>query len=241
MFIYEKNNLSNNKFRLFCFPYAGGGASFFDTFSSYLSDKVDLLPINLPGRDQRLREQPFTRVEPLVESLIHEIQFYLDTPFAFWGHCVGAIIAFELAIAIQQRLNTPCLSFFASGCPAPQVVKVTSPYYDKHDDDFITEIRKLNQDSNNNLPNDETLKILLPGLRADFELYETYKLTHNEKLACPIIALGSKDDTRVDEIAIKSWQECSTKFFAYHSFTGNHFFVNQFPKEISKIIWQNIS
>src|SRR5579859_3905311 len=81
------------RLRLFCLPYAGGGASMFRDWTTGLPADIDVCPILLPGRESRVREPAFSRVEPLVEALAPAVLPYLDVPYALFGHSMGALIA----------------------------------------------------------------------------------------------------------------------------------------------------
>jgi len=99
--------------RLFCFPYAGGGASIFRTWANDVPTGVEVCPVQLPGRESRLIEQPFTRLSSLVQALAQAISPYLDVPFAFFGHSMGALISFELLVSFADKTvlaHFTCLS-----------------------------------------------------------------------------------------------------------------------------------
>src|SRR5689334_9327956 len=106
--------------RLFCLPYAGGGISIFRTWSQYLPPTIEVCAIQLPGRENRLREPAFTQITPLIQALDAALPSLLDKPYALFGHSMGAIIAFELARLLLPR-NTPLRHLFVSGRIAPQV------------------------------------------------------------------------------------------------------------------------
>jgi surfactin synthase thioesterase subunit len=109
------------RLRLFCFPYAGGGASLYRGWSKALPLEVEVCSIQLPGREDRLREAPITSISLLVQALSYAIRPYLDRPFAFWGHSMGALIAFELARQLRREVMPEPGHLFVSGRGAPQV------------------------------------------------------------------------------------------------------------------------
>src|SRR5581483_6298697 len=108
--------------RLFCFPYAGGGASIFYTWLSTLPPGVDVCPVQIPGREHRLREVPFTRLSELVRAIRQALVPYLDRPFVFYGHSMGGLLGFELTRLLRQQGDRLPLHFFVSGCRGPQVI-----------------------------------------------------------------------------------------------------------------------
>src|SRR5262249_13687929 len=106
--------------RLFCFPYAGGGASVFRGWADGLPASVEVCPVQLPGRGTRFREPAFTRLPPLIEALAESLRPHLDRPFAFFGHSLGALVAFELARYLHQHQGREPVRLFVSGCGGPQ-------------------------------------------------------------------------------------------------------------------------
>src|SRR5450631_3469513 len=111
---------SRGRLRLFCFPYAGGGASLFHAWSEHLPPEIEVCPIQLPGREARLSEQAFSQVDTLLAALVPILLPYLDKPYAFFGHSMGALISFELARMLQRdALARPPLRLIVSGRRAP--------------------------------------------------------------------------------------------------------------------------
>ncbi|WRH68385.1 MAG: thioesterase domain-containing protein [Planktothrix sp. GU0601_MAG3] len=117
---YPKPN-PQAKLRLFCFHYAGGGAVIFRSWADSLPSTVEVCPIELPGRSSRLRETPFTQMEPLIQTLAPAIFPHLNKPFAFFGHSMGGLVSFELAQLLRKEYNQSPLHLFVSGCRAPQI------------------------------------------------------------------------------------------------------------------------
>ena len=159
--------------RLFCFPYGGSGASLFRGWS--LPGSVDLCPVQIPGRETRFRERPFTRLEPLVEQLVQALRSYLDLPFALFGHSIGALIAFELARRLQRRLRLTPLRLFASAYGAPHLPRDGQPLHALPAAEFCNELERLNGTAAGVIANKELIDLLLPTLRADFAVCETYR------------------------------------------------------------------
>lgn len=235
MIFFEKID-SQACLQLFCFPYAGGGAAFFSKFKDYLPKEVVLRPVILPGRDQRLRDNPYHNIHELVEDICDELQFYVGLPFAFWGHCVGGLVAFEVARRLETSIAMVPEFLLVTGTPAPNHAVAEIKYHLQPNEQFIESVQKLNASANGSL-SQATLNILLPGLKADFELYETYtEMMPGIKISCPIIACGSFNDERVPENLIKPWNHFTANEYQYYSFAGDHFFVNAVPDEIASLI-----
>ena len=113
------------RLRIFCFPYAGGGASIFRGWTALLPADLEVCPVQLPGREGRLREAPFTHMEPMVNALVDALQPYFDLPFVLFGHSMGAAIAFELTRELRRRGRPQPLHLFAAGRRAPHLHRRT--------------------------------------------------------------------------------------------------------------------
>ncbi len=217
------------RLRLFCFPYAGGAASIYRTWQQHLPAEIEVCAVQLPGRENRIRERPFTDVVPLVGALLPILLPYLDRPFALFGHSMGTLIAYELAQQLQQQHRRIPTHLFVSGrrsplLPDPDVLLHTLP----SDEQFLHEL----QLRYNNLPtvlfeDKELRELFLPLLRADFTLVETYDNPTPIRLACPLIAFGGREDQRATEAQLCAWQSLTAAEFALHCFPGGHFYLNE--------------
>jgi medium-chain acyl-[acyl-carrier-protein] hydrolase len=158
--------------RLFCFSYAGGGASVFYPWSQTLPPNIELRPLQLPGRENRLDEPIYRGLGPLLHALAPALQPYLDVSFAFFGHSLGALVSFELARRLRrQHLPTP-VHLFVSGCGAPQIRRLDAPIHTLPDAAFIEKLRRFDGTPAALLENPDIMKLFLPILRADFALSE---------------------------------------------------------------------
>lgn len=212
-------------FRLFCFAHAGGGASLFREWNGALGDRVGVCPIQLPGRESRFREPAFTRLGPLVEALVEALSPHLDRPFALFGHSLGALVAFELARRLRREGLFEPSQLIVSGSRAPQLPRTEPDVHRLSDAAFRAELRRLDGTPVELLENDELMDLLLPSLRADFALFETYAYTAGSPLSCPISALGGRDDPTVEHAELEAWRAQTTGRFRLRIFPGNHFFV----------------
>jgi medium-chain acyl-[acyl-carrier-protein] hydrolase len=226
--------------RLFCFPYAGGGASSFRLWSDVLSPDVKVYSVQLPGRENRLKEVPFARLEPLVQTLEQLLQPYLDKPFAFFGHSMGVLLAFELARRLGQ--NTPGLiHLFVSGHGAPQIPRRHSPIHQLPDSKFVEELRGFGGTPEAVLQHPELMELLLPTLRADFSVVETYVYTPREPLACPISVFGGLQDSEVTRKDLEAWCDQTRGPCTVRMFPGNHFFLHSAQDLLLRAIAQDLT
>ncbi|WP_442497117.1 thioesterase II family protein [Methylobacter sp. sgz302048] len=220
------NRKSTAKIRLFCFPYAGGNSSLFSAWPEYFSDLVEVCPVNLPGRGIRFHEKAFTQLAPLARELATAIAPCLDIPFAFFGHSLGGLLAFELAHELRTAHRMMPFYLFVSGCRTPRRDVPKRTLHDLPEDEFLTEIKRIGGTPEDVLNNRELMSIMLPTLRADFSLWETYRCMRSEPLTCPIVAFGGLQDSRVSCEQLESWREETRGQFSLHLFPGDHFFLH---------------
>ena len=214
------------RLRLFCFPYAGVGASIFHPWSRLLPPDIELCSIQLPGRESRLREAPYRQLLPLVESLSEALQPFLDKPFAFFGHSLGALICFETARYLRRHHSLEPAHLFVSGRRPPHLSNPEPPLHTLADLDFIQQVqRRYNGIPQAILQDRELMQLFLPILRADFQLFESYHYTDAPPLNCPISAFGGWQDRRVTEKELSHWRDQTLKTFNLKMFPGDHFFL----------------
>jgi surfactin synthase thioesterase subunit len=211
--------------KLFCFPYAGGTASIFRSWVNLLPSAIHVIPVELPGRGARLSESPYISLPSLVEDLAEAILPHLDRPFAFFGHSMGAVIGFELARYLRQAHGREPYALFASGRRAPHVPDTDPLTYNLPHDEFIEELRRIDGTPSEVLEHAELMELMLPLLRADFQLIQTYKYLEGDPLRCSIFAYcGSQDEEENRELMSK-WQEQTVSRFKLHVLPGDHFFL----------------
>jgi medium-chain acyl-[acyl-carrier-protein] hydrolase len=214
------------RLRLFCFPYAGAGAAIFRTWSGSLPDYVDVCPVQLPGRGTRLMEKPFTQLAPLVETLAQALAPLFDRPFAFFGHSLGALAGFELARQIRKHSGLQPVRLFVSAARAPQIPHRDRPTYALPEGEFLEELHRLNGTSGELLENAELMQIMIPVLRADFAVSQTFVYAAEPPLECGISGFGGLQDHNVSRDDLAAWHDQTSASFALHMFPGDHFFLN---------------
>jgi medium-chain acyl-[acyl-carrier-protein] hydrolase len=221
---YSKRNPAADLI-LFCFPYAGGGTLTYRHWSKNLPTQVEVCPVQLPGRGNRLRETPFTRMEPLVKAIRREIGFYLDKPFAFFGHSMGAIICFEIARLLQREGATLPLRLFVSGRRAPQLSEPRMPTYHLPDSEFIQDLHRLNGTPAEILNHPEVMQVVLPYLRADFEVIQTYTYMDGPPLNIPLTAIGGLADFEISREHLEGWCAQTNRTCSVRMLPGDHFYL----------------
>lgn len=226
--------------RLFCFPYAGGGAMFYRTWPHELPPAIDVCAVQLPGRETRLREPPSTQLEPLVHALADGLRPYLDAPFAFFGHSLGAQVSFELAQTLRrQGLPLPG-HLFVSACRAPQVPRREPEVHDLPDAEFIAHLVRYGGMPEEVVAHAELMALFLPILRADFTAHETYAYKPGPVLPCGISAFGGLQDHEVWRSDLVAWRVHTAGEFRLRLLPGNHFYLAQQRPAVLRAIVQDL-
>jgi len=215
--------------RLLCLPYAGGGTADFRSWSAELPATVDVCPVSLPGREQRLGERAFDKMEPLVQALVEDLAPVLRAaPWALYGHSMGAWIGFELVRAARRhRLPLPVLLLCASR-RAPHLASrlpLLSGLPESAFTDAVQERYGAIPDAIRNNP--EILRLFLPTMRADFTLLDRYRYRDEPPLAVPIVAFRGKDDPVEPEPDLRAWSEHTSASFELRTVPGGHFFLRE--------------
>jgi medium-chain acyl-[acyl-carrier-protein] hydrolase len=227
--------------RLFCLPYAGGSAAIFRNWSRSLPGFIEVCPIQLPGRGERFGEQPFTSMNLLVDAIEPAIVSWLDKPFAFFGHSMGARIAYELSHKLRSGRRLEPKHLFVSARSAPQLAIDTPLTFNLPERDFLDGIRRLNGTPRELLANPELMEMMLPLLRADFELIETVPYLERPHLTCPVTALGGTADQDVLPAHLEAWGELSSGKFRMRMFPGDHFFLGTHESEVVQVIAEQLA
>lgn len=213
--------------RLFCFPYAGAGASTYRLWSRELPAGVEVIAIQPPGRENRLREAGLTSIGAMVEALVPELLPKLDVPYALFGHSMGAIVAFETARALEGRGEALAPKHvFLSGRRAAQLAVRESPIHQLSDASFLEQVQqRYGAIPESLLREAELMALLLPCLRADFAALESFHPGLRGPLACAISVFGGSDDSLAPLDELEAWRSQTTGAFRVRQFEGGHFYL----------------
>jgi medium-chain acyl-[acyl-carrier-protein] hydrolase len=211
---------------MFCFPYAGGGASIYRGWGASLPADLEVCPVQLPGRESRLRDQPFVRCAEMVPVIAGALRPYFDLPFVFFGHSMGAMIAFELARELRRRGQALPLHLFVSGRRPPHLPAREEPIYDLPEPEFLAKLRELNGTPEEVLQHEELMRLLLPLLRADFSVNETYVYSEEAPFDFGISSFGGLGDDEVTRDDVEAWRVETRGRFRMRMLPGDHFFIH---------------
>lgn len=218
--------VSDRGLPLFCLPHAGAGASAFRGWLGTLPG-VNVLPVQPPGREARLREAPFERMAPLVEELAEVIGAVARSqPYALYGHSLGALVAFETLREIRRRGDSQPVRLIVSGCVAPHLAFDDGPRVTGMSEQRLAEmLRQLGGTPAALLADPELLAMVLPAIRADFGVKESYEYVAQAPLGVPVTVLSSTDDPRAPHEAQRQWREETLGGFNLRTLPGGHFAV----------------
>ena len=234
-FLCPKPN-SRAKVRLFCLPFAGGGASTYNGWQSSLPDEIELRLVQPPGRESRFAEPCITDWQSLVEHLADAIHPYLDRPFAFFGYSTGALLAFELSRKLRRRELPIPEHLFLAAAKAPQSPSVHPPLAELPEAELLASVRYYYQPPETawNVP--ELRELLLPILRSDLAIGDNYRYSSEPPLPCPMDVLVGERDSGAPLDAAAAWQAQTSASFDMSIFPGGHFFLSRALKDVQQLV-----
>jgi surfactin synthase thioesterase subunit len=212
--------------RLVCLPHAGGSASAFLGLSAEFADDVEVWAVQYPGRQDRYREPPVERLDALADELLRTLSPQLTQPFAIFGHSMGALLGFELALRLEAAGQRP-ERLFASGRRAPGSPHRGKLLHTAHDDDLIAEMRRLSGTNEAVFGNEELLRFALPAMRGDFTALETYEYRPGQPLRCPVTALFADADPLVTAEEAREWGRHTLAGCDVRLYRGGHFYLSE--------------
>lgn len=222
--------------RLFCFPYAGGGASAYRGWHDLLPPGVELVAIQPPGRETRFNEPPLRDMSAMLAEVARAMAPMLDRPYAVFGHSLGSLVAFELVRLLRQSGLPLPEHLFVSGRRAPHVPIDRRAFHDLADADLIDELRKMRGMTDQLLENEELMAVLLPTLRADFAVHDTYRYREQPALALPVTVFGGLEDEVTTPENLAAWSSMTAAASQVRLFPGGHFFINEHRDDVLAVI-----
>lgn len=225
--------------RLFCFPYAGGGASVYRGWAAGLVE-AEVCAVQLPGRESRVTEPAHRRLDGLITDLQEAILPLLDRPFAFFGHSMGALVAFELTRRLRRDHQPMPDQLMLAAFRAPHLPNPNIRIHHLPDEVLKTVLRTEGTPAEV-LDNAELMSALLPTLRADFELCDTYDFRPEPPLPMPVSVFGGRSDVRVGLPDLEEWRAHAGAGFELRMFAGSHFFLHTAQPQLVAAIRSSIT
>jgi len=217
------------RLRLICFPFAGGSANTYRPWADKLPKDVELLAVQLPGRGTRFNEPCIAELPELIKQLVAAIKPFMQMPCVFFGHSMGAIIAYELCVALNRQHEKLPKLLMLSACSAPQLAEQNKALHSLPTKKFWQEVAAINGTQSEILNNSELLDLLEPSLRADFKIVYDWRQRsmENRPPTVPVAmeVFGGRNDTSVNLEQINGWKNYSQLGTNTHLFDGDHFFI----------------
>ncbi|APF18132.1 thioesterase II family protein [Caldithrix abyssi] len=226
---------------LLCFPFAGGSSHSFRGWAPILPPSVELRAVELPGHGTRLSEPLAEDIHELIEPIARGIASSLDKPFAIFGHSMGALLGFEVALYLQNKLNKRAEHLFVSGHGAPGTPRHEPEIHHLPKPQFLAKIKEYNGTPKEALENKELMDLMFPILKADFKICETYAHKNSGLLNTPLTALGGIQDPSTPREDLEKWRSFTTQSFNIRLFPGDHFYLLQQKVNLLKAILTDIS
>lgn len=230
--------------RLFCFPHSGGGASAFRTWRGVLAPTAQVCGVQLPGRENRRAETCHQGMGALLDALVPALAPLLaepGRPYALFGHSMGADVAFALTRRLREEgLPAPVRLFVAAHLP-PHLPELEPDAHPLSDREFIARVRRYGGTDDSVWDNQELVDLLLPTLRSDFRLFETFRVGADDRVDCPISVLGGAADPAVQPEALRQWRQLTAGDCSIRLFEGAHFFVERALPDVAKAITADLT
>ncbi|GGU76152.1 oleoyl-ACP hydrolase [Streptomyces albospinus] len=224
---------------LVCFPHAGGSATFYFPLAGALSPRLDVLAVQYPGRQDRLSEPCLEDIHELADRVTAALEPWTGRPLAFFGHSMGATVAYEVARNLE-RAGKPPLGLFASGRRAPSRYR-DQAVHRRDDDGLVAALKELNGTDEAVFDDEELLRMVLPAIRADYTAVDTYRPREGPRLSCPVSVLVGDSDPGTTLEEADAWREHTTGPCELTVFPGGgHFYLNSRTEQVTKIVVRDI-
>lgn len=221
---------------LICFPFAGAGGHVLGQWRRHFSERISLRSVQLPGRGARMREPPIRSWLEMRCELVNALRPLADQRLVFFGHSMGALLAYDVACALRAERSILPVRLFVSGHRAPHLPMSRAPIVHLNDAEFLGKLKDLNGTPDEVLQSKELMALLLPSLRADIALVESYIWPDEDMLALPITALTARSDSSVSPPEVREWRRQTALQFTAHDFDGDHFYIFHHAEEIAALI-----
>lgn len=239
----EKNKWFNyesisdkGKINLICFPYSGGSASYYAPWKTSYPDEINILPVAYPMRELRMKEEMPDSLVSLARNFVDDNEELFSVPFAFFGHCTGALVAYEAAKYIRKTLKKDPSAFFVSSSASPVCIMFEGRITDASDEVMTEHLIGDGIINADFAKQDIYRKYVLPILRKDLQLHEEYRCESVEPLRCPIIAAYGTQDKLLTAQNVDDWKRFTINSYRSAAFDEGHFYLNTFGDALRDLI-----
>lgn len=232
------NDVSDKKIKLFCFSHGGGASKAYNQWGKYLDTRIDLCPIEYRGRGGRYKEKLYTDFSQIIEDMYEKVSDNINQKsgsFAFFGHSMGSLVAFEVCRTLQERKGIEPLHLFLSGRQAPNIIKYLPKYHLHSDEEFANKMLSIGGIPEKLIMRKNILKLYLNVLKKDLIALDTYKFENLNKLNCNISTLNGKDDIVTEDDA-SAWNTFTLGSYQQYMFEGGHFYLYEQNQKIIDVI-----
>ncbi|MEU9250397.1 alpha/beta fold hydrolase [Streptomyces sp. NPDC048270] len=225
--------------RLVCLPHAGGSASFYFPMSKALAPAVEVLAIQYPGRQDRRHEPNVPSLPDLADRIFAAVGGLDDKPLALFGHSMGAVLAYEVALRMQDAGLPSPVRLFTSGRRAPSCER-DEGVHTQSDEHMVAELRKLSGTSAAMLNDPELLEMIMPAIRSDYRAVETYRYEPGRRLDCPVTVITGDSDPRVSVDEAAAWEDHTTGPTDLHVLPGGHFYLVEQSTRVAALLAERL-
>jgi pyochelin biosynthesis protein PchC len=226
--------------QLVCFPHAGGSASFYFPVSAALSPAIEVSAVQYPGRQDRRDEAGIDSIPALADAIFRVVRPLADRPLAFFGHSMGAVVAYEVALRLEEHGAPPLSRLYVSGRRAPSRHR-PEMVHQQGDDGIIAELQRLSGTESALLDDPEALAMILPAIRTDYRAIETYNGDPGRSVSCPLSAISGDSDPRVTLDEAKAWADHTTGPFDLRVYPGGHFYLLEQGPQLIQLISDDLA
>lgn len=232
----------NTEIKLFCFPYGGAGVSIYNGWNELFEDDIEIIPMQLPGRERLIDEEPYKDIHIAADAFAELIKKqYNRCNIAFFGHCfLGSILSYEVIRRLEGYKEINILCLYVSSAFTPKSNRKYNLNFN-NDEQFLVGVENLTGFTNPAFAIPELKELLLPSLKADFEMDMNYKMEDNYIINIPITAIYAENDTFVSKKEVELWSKYTVRDFNLFKVAGEHLYISKDPQETIDIIRESLN